>query len=58
MIVQHGAAMLPGKSVGTEDTMAQVIRMLMTNDYITGEVVHVDGGGRFVSHRFSDLIYD
>jgi hypothetical protein len=25
-----------------------VILMLMTNAYVTGEVVHVDGGGRFV----------
>lgn len=30
------------------DEGAQVILMLMTNDYMTGEVVHVDGGGRFV----------
>jgi hypothetical protein len=25
-----------------------VILMLMTNAYMTGEVVHADGGGRFV----------
>jgi hypothetical protein len=23
------------------------VMMLMTNDFITGEVVHVDGGGRY-----------
>ena len=48
-IVKNRAAILPGRRVGTADEVAQVILMLMTNDYMTGEVVHVDGGGRFVS---------
>jgi hypothetical protein len=26
----------------------------MTNAYLTSEVVHMDGGGRFVSHGTSD----
>jgi NAD(P)-dependent dehydrogenase (short-subunit alcohol dehydrogenase family) len=39
---------LPGRHVGTADEVAQVVLMLMTNDYMTGEVVYVDGGGRFV----------
>jgi hypothetical protein len=30
--------MLPGDRVGTVGEVAQVIRMLMTHDYITGEV--------------------
>jgi NAD(P)-dependent dehydrogenase (short-subunit alcohol dehydrogenase family) len=47
-IVQNRAAILPGRRVGTADEVAQVILMLMTNDYMTGEVVHVDGGGRIV----------
>jgi hypothetical protein len=34
--------------VGTADEVAQVILILMTNAYISREVVHVDGGGRFV----------
>jgi hypothetical protein len=34
--------------VGTADEVAQIILMLMTNAYMTGAVVHVDGGGRFV----------
>jgi enoyl-[acyl-carrier-protein] reductase (NADH) len=34
--------------VGDAEDVAQVILMLMTNDSMTGEVVHVDGGGRFV----------
>jgi NAD(P)-dependent dehydrogenase (short-subunit alcohol dehydrogenase family) len=47
-IVTNRAAVLPGRRVGTAEEVAQVILMLMTNAYITGEVVHVDGGGRFV----------
>ena len=47
-IVKSGAAILPGRHVGTADEVAQVILMLMTNAYVTGDVVHVDGGGPFV----------
>jgi NAD(P)-dependent dehydrogenase (short-subunit alcohol dehydrogenase family) len=47
-IVQNRAAILPGTRVGTVDEVAQVILMLMTNASMTGEVVHVDGGGCFV----------
>jgi NAD(P)-dependent dehydrogenase (short-subunit alcohol dehydrogenase family) len=47
-LVQNRAAILPGRRVGTAEEVAQVILMLMTNNYLTGEVVHVDGGGRFV----------
>jgi NAD(P)-dependent dehydrogenase (short-subunit alcohol dehydrogenase family) len=38
-IVQNLAAVLPGRRVGTAEKVAQVILMLMTNDYMTGEVV-------------------
>jgi NAD(P)-dependent dehydrogenase (short-subunit alcohol dehydrogenase family) len=48
-IVNNRAAILPGKRVGTEKEGAQGILMLMTNIYMTGEVVHVGGGGRFAS---------
>jgi NAD(P)-dependent dehydrogenase (short-subunit alcohol dehydrogenase family) len=47
-IVQNRAAILLGRRVGTADEVAQVILMLITNNYMTGAVVHVDGGGRFV----------
>jgi NAD(P)-dependent dehydrogenase (short-subunit alcohol dehydrogenase family) len=47
-LVSNRAAILPGKRIGTPDEVAQAILMLMTNEYITGEVLHVDGGGRFV----------
>ena len=57
-IVQNRAAILPGKRVGTADEVAQVLLMLMTHAYVMGEVVHVDGAGRFVSHRSSNPVYD
>ena len=47
-IVQNQAVILPGSRVGTAEEVAQVIVLLMTNAYLTGEVVHVDGGARFV----------
>jgi NAD(P)-dependent dehydrogenase (short-subunit alcohol dehydrogenase family) len=47
-IVQNRAAVLPGRRAGTAEEVAQVIVLLMTNAYLTGEVVHVDEGGRFV----------
>jgi len=47
-IIRNREAVLPGKRVGTADEVAQVMLMLMTNAYMTGEVLHIDGGGRFV----------
>jgi hypothetical protein len=41
-VVQSRAAVLPGRGVGIADEVTQLIMMLMTNDYMTGEVVHVD----------------
>jgi NAD(P)-dependent dehydrogenase (short-subunit alcohol dehydrogenase family) len=46
-IVNNRAAILPGRRVGSAEEVAQVIVLLMTNAYMTGEVVHVGGGGRF-----------
>ena len=57
-IVQNRAAMLPGRCVGAAEGVAQGIRMLMINDYVPGEVVHVGGGGRFVSQCSIDTIDD
>jgi hypothetical protein len=36
-IVQNQAAVLPQRRVGTADEVAQVILLLMTNDYLTWE---------------------
>lgn len=47
-VVNNRAAILPGKRVGTADEVAQAMVMLMTNPYINGTVLHIDGAGRFV----------
>lgn len=56
-IVQNRATTLSRRCVGTAEEVAQVLLMLMINGYVTGEVMHVDGGGRCVSHRSSDPVY-
>lgn len=38
---------LPVGRVGTPDDLALVYLMLMNNPYLTGEVIHIDGGGRY-----------
>ena len=57
-IVQNRAAIVAGKRVGTADEVAKVIVLLMTNAYLTGEVVHVGGAGRFASQCSIDSVYD
>ena len=47
-VVDSRAAVLPGKRVGTAEEVAQVMLMVMTNPYVNGTVLHVDGAGRFV----------
>jgi NAD(P)-dependent dehydrogenase (short-subunit alcohol dehydrogenase family) len=47
-IMKNRATVLPGRRIGTADEIAEVILMLITNAYVTGEVVGVNGGGRFV----------
>lgn len=42
------AARLPVGRVGTADDVAAAILFLATNGYVTGEVLHVDGGERLV----------
>ena len=39
---------LPVKRVGSPEEVAQAVVFLMTNGFITGEVLHIDGGGRLV----------
>jgi NAD(P)-dependent dehydrogenase (short-subunit alcohol dehydrogenase family) len=47
-LVQNRAAALPGKRIGTPEEVAQLMLMLMTNAYVNGAVLHVDGGGRYL----------
>jgi NAD(P)-dependent dehydrogenase (short-subunit alcohol dehydrogenase family) len=39
---------LPVKRVGLAEEVAQGVLLLMTNRFITGEVLHIDGGKRLV----------
>ena len=39
---------LPLKRMGLAEEVAQTAVLLMTNGFITGEVIHIDGGGRYV----------
>jgi NAD(P)-dependent dehydrogenase (short-subunit alcohol dehydrogenase family) len=48
-LIATRAAVLPGKRVGTPDEVAQAIVMCMTNPYVNGAVLHIDGGGRYVA---------
>ena len=45
---QGGCDGLPVKRVGTTQDVAGAVVLLMTNGFITGEVLHIDGGGRWV----------
>ena len=47
-VIQAQAATLPAKRVGTAEEIARAILFLMTNGFINGEVLHIDGGGRFI----------
>jgi NAD(P)-dependent dehydrogenase (short-subunit alcohol dehydrogenase family) len=42
------AETLPVKRMGLAEEVAQAVLVLMTNSFITGEVLHIDGGGRLV----------
>jgi NAD(P)-dependent dehydrogenase (short-subunit alcohol dehydrogenase family) len=47
-ILQGVADQLPAGRVGRPEELGAAILFLMTNGYVTGEVLHVDGGGRLV----------
>jgi len=42
------AARLPGGRVGTPDDVAQAVLAVISNPFITGTVLHVDGGQRLI----------
>lgn len=46
-MAERGRA-LPVGRIGTAEELAQVYLMVMTNGYLTGEILHVDGGGRYI----------
>ena len=47
-VVTQVTSGIPAKRAGTAEELAEAILFLMANDYMTGEVLHVDGGARLV----------
>lgn len=47
-VIKAQAATLPVQRIGNAEETARAIVFLMTSGFITGEVLHIDGGGRFV----------
>jgi NAD(P)-dependent dehydrogenase (short-subunit alcohol dehydrogenase family) len=47
-VLGQAAAQLPVKRVGRPAEVARAIGFLMSNGYMSGEVLHIDGGGRLV----------
>jgi NAD(P)-dependent dehydrogenase (short-subunit alcohol dehydrogenase family) len=47
-VIKAQAAALPIQRIGTAEETARSIVFLMTSEFITGEVLHIDGGGRLV----------
>ena len=47
-VVKWAEATLPVKRLGMAEEVAEAAILLMQNEYITGEVLHIDGGGRYV----------
>ena len=44
-MLDHAAATLPARRVGQADDVADAILMLMTNPFMTGSALFIDGGG-------------
>ncbi len=47
-VLTQAAAALPVRRVGRPEEAARAITFMLTNGYLSGEVMHVDGGGRLV----------
>lgn len=47
-VIKAQAATLPTKRIGTAEEAASAILFLMTNGFMTGEILHIDGGGRYI----------
>jgi NAD(P)-dependent dehydrogenase (short-subunit alcohol dehydrogenase family) len=47
-LLARAAAALPGRRIGRAEEVAEAITFLLTNAYVNGEVLHLDGAGRFV----------
>lgn len=48
-VIRSVAAKIPVKRIGKSEEVAEAVIMLMNNGFINGEVLHIDGGERYVS---------
>lgn len=47
-VVADIASKLPTERIGVAQEIAQAALFLMTNEFMTGEVLHIDGGGHLI----------
>jgi NAD(P)-dependent dehydrogenase (short-subunit alcohol dehydrogenase family) len=47
-LLKQAAAALPGGRIGHASEIAAAVLFLLNNRYMNGEVLHIDGGHRFV----------
>ncbi|MFW6073419.1 SDR family oxidoreductase [uncultured Ralstonia sp.] len=47
-VLAQAAAALPGGRIGRAEELGEAIAFLLGNRYINAEILHIDGGGRFV----------
>ena len=47
-VLEQTASTLPSRNIGRPEDIAHAILFLMANRFVTGEVLHIDGGGRLV----------
>lgn len=47
-VVKAQSAILPMQRIGTAEETARAIVFLMTSGFITGEILHIDGGARLI----------
>lgn len=49
VVINSASAKLPVQRIGQPQEVAEAVIMLMNNGFINGEVLHIDGGERYVS---------
>jgi NAD(P)-dependent dehydrogenase (short-subunit alcohol dehydrogenase family) len=47
-VLEQTASTLPSRHIGRPEDIAEAILFLMANRFVTGEILHIDGGGRLV----------
>ena len=48
-VIRSVVEKIPVKRIGKSEEVAEAVIMLMNNGFINGEVLHIDGGERYVS---------